>query len=348
MNTRYDLILRAARRQPVERTPVWLMRQAGRYMPEFRAIRQEYDFLRLCKTPEKMVEVSLLPVHQLDIDGAIIFFDLLLPAEAMGSHLEYCKGEGPVIHNPLRQASDIHQLRHPDPTEANPALGQAIQWLKRELNGTIPVLGFTGAPWTMAAYMIEGGGSSHYTHIKRLMYQEPELFQHLLDHIRDVMVDYLCYQIESGAEMVQLFDTWVGHLSLADYRHFALPHTQQVIQMVKHRCPQALVVLYVNTCSHLLPALAESGADVLSVDWRVDLPAVWHQVGHKMALQGHLDPTLLFGSQSMVEAATHQLLESFPAPTGHIFNLGHGILPETPVTNVQAVVRTVQQFRRKT
>lgn len=346
MNNRYNLILRAARREPVERTPVWLMRQAGRYQPEFRAIRQKYDFLTLCKTPEKMVEVSLLPVQQLDIDGAIIFFDLLLPCEAMGSHLEYLKGEGPVIHNPIRSAADVQQLGTPDPTEANPALGQAIQWLKRELAGSIPVLGFTGAPWTMAAYMIEGGGSSHYTHIKRMMYQEPVLFDQLQQRISTVLVDYLCYQIESGAELVQLFDTWVGHLSLADYRRFALPYTQQVIAAVKQRCPQAAMVLYVNTCSHLLSAMVESGADVLSLDWRVDLAAAWQQVGHRVALQGNLDPTLLFAPKTTVEAAAQALLAAFPAPTGHIFNLGHGILPETPVENVQALVRTVQQYRR--
>ena len=338
------LILRAARKQPVPRPPVWLMRQAGRYMPEFRAVRAQVDFLTLCDTAERVVEVSLQPVHQLGVDGAIIFSDLLIPARDMGSDLEYVKGEGPVIHNPIRNERDILALRRPDPSAASPALAKAIQLLKREVEPRIPVLGFTGAPWTTAAYMIEGGGSRNYIEIKSMMYQAPALFERLLTHIAAVLVDYLAYQANAGARMVQIFDSWAGALSESDYRRYALPATQRVIADFKQLYPQVPVILYVGNSGHFLQATAESGADVLSLDWRVDLNHAAETVGDRVALQGNLDPVRLFSSREDVAFQVRDLINHFSWKTGHIFNLGHGILPGTPVENVKCLVDTVKSY----
>jgi len=338
------LIVQAAKKQPVSRRPVWLMRQAGRYMPEFRAIRAKVDFLTLCDTPELVVEVSMQPVDQLGIDGAIIFSDLLIPARDMGSDLEYVKGEGPLIHNPIRHADDLKNLKDPDPAEASPSLGQAIGWLKKEVEPRIPVLGFTGAPWTTAAYMIEGGGSRNYIHIKEMMYKAPQTFFALLDKITPVLIRYLAYQAEAGARLVQIFDSWAGALSEVEYRHYALPATQQVIAGFKKRHPEVPLVLYVGNSGHFLEATAESGADVLSLDWRVELNDAARRVGHKVGFQGNLDPVRLFSSADDVEAQVKALLEGFTWQTGHVFNLGHGILPGTPVENVKRLVETVKRY----
>lgn len=338
------LILQAAKKQPVSRPPVWLMRQAGRYMPEFRAIRAKVDFLTLCDTPDLVVEVSMQPVEQLGVDGAIIFSDLLIPARDMGSDLEYVKGSGPVIHNPIRHEDDFKKLRDPNPSEAAPALGQAISMLKKEVEPHIPVLGFTGAPWTTAAYMIEGGGSRNYIHIKSMMYKNPELFFALMDHITGVLIKYLSYQVVSGARLVQIFDSWAGAMSAADYRLYALPATQKVIQGFKKLHPDVPLTLYVGNSGHCLEATAESGADVLSLDWRVELNDAARRVGAKVAFQGNLDPVRLFSSADDVEAQTRAIIDGFDWKTGHIFNLGHGILPETPVENVKRLVDTVKSY----
>ncbi len=336
------LIVNAARKLQVPRRPVWLMRQAGRYMPEFRAIRAKHDFLTVCDTPELTVEVSMQPVDQLGIDGAIIFSDLLIPARDMGCDLEYVKGEGPVIHNPVRHADDVAKLRNPDPSEASPSLGKAISMLKHEVEPKIPVLGFTGAPWTTAAYMIEGGGSRNYIEIKQMMYKDPGLFDKLLDHIAGVLVNYLVYQAESGARLVQIFDSWAGALSEADYRRYALPATQKVIREFKSRQPEVPLILYVGNSGHFLEATAESGADVLSLDWRVDLAMAAAKVGDRVALQGNLDPVRLFSTADDVEQAALETMRLLDWKTGHIFNLGHGILPGTPVENVKRLVDTVK------
>ena len=340
------LILDAAQKKPVSRPPVWLMRQAGRYMPEFRAIRAKVDFLTLCDTPDLVVEVSMQPIDQLGVDGAIIFSDLLIPSRDMGSDLEYVKGEGPVIHNPIRHADDVKKLKRPDPSAASPSLGKAISLLKKEVEPRgIPVLGFTGAPWTTAAYMVEGGGSRNYIHMKTMMYKDPTLFAQLLDHIAEVLVDYLVYQVESGARLVQIFDSWAGALSLADYRRYALPSTQKVIREFKQRCPNTPLTLYVGNSGHLLEATAESGADILSLDWRVDLLEAIARVGDKVSLQGNLDPVRLFSTEEDVVEQVQHILDTCPWKTGHIFNLGHGILPLTPVNNVKRLVETVQAHR---
>lgn len=341
------LILDAALKKPVPRTPVWLMRQAGRYMPEFRAIRAEVDFLTLCDTPELVVEVSMQPVDQLGIDGAIIFSDLLIPARDMGCDLEYVKGSGPVIHNPIRHADDLKRLVIPEPEEASPSLGKAIAMLKKEVEPRIPVLGFTGAPWTTAAYMIEGGGSRNYIHIKEMMYKAPEIFEKLTQQLTETLVKYLVYQVKSGARLVQIFDSWAGALSEPEYRHYALPATQAVIQGFKAQCPDTPLTLYVGNSGHLLEATAESGADMLSLDWRVDLNDAIRRVGDKVSFQGNLDPVRLFSTADDVEAQVKHILDNMPWQTGHVFNLGHGILPETPVENVKRLVDTVQNYQHK-
>lgn len=338
------LIVQAAKKQPVSRRPVWLMRQAGRYMPEFRAIRAQVDFLTLCDTADLVVEVTLQPVDQLGIDGAIIFSDLLIPARDMGADLEYVKGEGPVIHNPIRHHDDLKSLKDPDPSEAAPALGQAISMLQKQLEPKIPVLGFTGAPWTTAAYMIEGGGSRNYIQIKEMMYKAPETFFALLDKIVPVLVRYLDYQVRAGVRMVQIFDSWAGNLSQSDYRHYALPATQAVVQGFKALHPDVPLILYVGNSGHILEATAESGADVLSLDWRVDLNDAARRVGDKVGFQGNLDPVRLFSSADDVEAQVKALLQDFDWKTGHVFNLGHGILPGTPVENVKRLVETVKRY----
>lgn len=338
------LILKAAKKQDVPRPPVWLMRQAGRYMPEFRAIRAKVDFLTLCDTPELVVEVSMQPVDQLAVDGAIIFSDLLVPSRDMGSDLEYIKGTGPVIHNPIRHIDDLKTLRDPDPSEASPSLGKAISMLKKEVEPRIPVLGFTGAPWTTAAYMIEGGGSRNYVHIKKMMYKAPEVFEPLMQHISKVLVRYLDYQVRSGARLVQIFDSWAGAMNRHDYRTYAHPYTQQVIAEFKKLHPETPLTLYVGNSEHLLDITAESGADVLSLDWRVELNDAAQRVGDKVAFQGNLDPVRLFSSIDDVEAQTRSIIDNFDWKTGHIFNLGHGILPETPVENVKRLVDTVKSY----
>lgn len=337
------LITDAAQGKPVKRTPVWLMRQAGRYQSEFREIRKKVDFLTLCDTPELVVEVSLLPIQQSGMDGAIIFSDLLVPSRDMGSDLEYIKGRGPVIHNPIRSFDDLKQLKRPDPSEASPSLGQAIRMLRKEVEPDIPVLGFTGAPWTTAAYMIEGGSSSQYMNIKKMMYANPELFHAIMEHITPVLADYLAYQAEAGVALVQLFDSWAGALSEADYRHYALPYTQKVISLFKERYPDVSVVLYVNNSHHFLEASAESGADVLSIDWRIPIDEAYRRVGDKVAFQGNFEPLKLFAPQEEIEKEIKAILNAFPAESGHIFNLGHGILPGTPVENVQFFVECVKK-----
>jgi uroporphyrinogen decarboxylase len=337
MNTPNFRLLQAALKQPVDRTPVWLMRQAGRYMPEFRAIRQKVDFLTLCNTPELVVEVSMQPVDQLGVDGAIIFSDLLIPCQAMGSDLAYVKGEGPVIYNPVRTAEDVAQLGSPDPAEASPSLGEAIRMLKREVEPKIPVLGFTGAPWTTAAYMIEGGGSSHYIRTKQMMWREPELFQTLLNKISEVLVRYLCYQIEAGVRLVQLFDTWAGGLMEADYRRYCLPMTQWVIAQVKAKHPDIPVVLYVNNSHHLLEATAESGADMLSVDWRVDLAEADARKALEATAKDKSPIAAFLVKQGMVTAAQLAAAQSieFGMPLVDVTSLDFNQMPVKLITHPQ-------------
>jgi uroporphyrinogen decarboxylase len=340
---RKALFLRACRCEPVERVPVWIMRQAGRYLPEYRAVRQKHNFLQVCRTPELAVEVSLQPYRILGVDAVIVFSDILIPAGAMGLPFKLTD-KGPLIESPLRTAAQIHELSMFDPEQETGFLMDAIRMLTRELGPQVPVLGFAAAPWTLACYMIEGHGKDGFPAAKTMLYSDPELFRSLLRRIARATAGYLRAQIGAGAAAVQLFDTWVGELTLDQYREFALPATQLLIEEIRAgeiRAGETPVILYTKASSHLLAAAAESGATVLSVDWRADLAMVREQIGPRIALQGNVDPCVLLGPQEGVRRAAVEAVEN-TGGMGHILNLGHGILQQTPVENARAFVEAGQ------
>lgn len=332
-------MVRAARGERVERTPVWMMRQAGRYLPEYRAVRAETDFLTLCKTPELAVEVSLQPYRILGVDAVIMFSDILIPVEGMGLEVRLTEQKGPELPSPVRTASDVARLAVPDPIEEFPFVYEILRTLRRELKGQVPLIGFAGAPWTLAAYMVEGGGSRNYAHIKRMMYSEPATLHELLDKIADTVILYLNAQIEAGAEIVQLFDSWAGELSPKDYETFALPYEQKIFQALWR--DKAPTILFINGCGTFLRQMSSSGADVLSVDWRVDLQEARSVVGDKLTLQGNLDPCVLLSTPEIVREKTLEVLKRGGGER-HILNLGHGILPPTPVENARAFIETAK------
>ena len=333
-----SLFLRACKCAPVERVPVWIMRQAGRYLPEYRAIRAKHNFLEVCTTPELAIEVSLQPYRILGVDAVIVFSDILIAAGAMGLPFEL-SDKGPVIEHPLRTAAQIRELSSFDPEQETGFLMQAIRGLVRELGPDVPVLGFAAAPWTLACYMIEGHGKDGFPAAKTMLYTDPGLLRELLERIARATARYLRAQIAAGAAAVQLFDTWVGELALDQYREFALPATQLLIEEL--RAGDTPVILYTKASSHLLTAAAESGANVLSVDWRVDLAEIREQIGPKIALQGNVDPCVLLGPEQGVREAARMAVES-TGGVGHILNLGHGILQQTPVENTRAFVQAGQ------
>ena len=338
---RKQLFLRACRSEPVERVPVWIMRQAGRYLPEYRAVREKHSFLEVCKTPDLAAEVSLQPFHRLGVDAIIVFSDILIVAEAMGLPLDV-PDSGPVLGNPVRDPSDIDHLRLFDPNDATRFLGDAIRAICRSAGPTIPVLGFAAAPWTLACYMVEGQTRGELIKIKQMLYTAPDLLRALLDKIARATAPYLRAQIEAGATAVQLFDTWAGELSQDEYDAFALPAKQRLIEEI--RKSGAPVILYSKGTSHLLSSLAKSGADVLSVDWRIPLDEARRVVGHRIALQGNVDPRILLTREEIAAGAARAAI-SQTGGRGHILNLGHGILPNTPVEIAQAFVRAGQEYR---
>jgi uroporphyrinogen decarboxylase len=310
--------LRACLRQPVDQTPVWFLRQAGRYMPEYQAVRRHHSLLEICKNPELAAEVTITAAEKLDVDAAIIFADLLLPLEGMGLDFELLAGEGPVIHQPVRTAAHF--------------------------NDRIGIVGFCGAPFTLASYMIEGGGSRNYIFTKTMMYREPSVWQLLLEKLAAVLEEYAAQQVEAGADVIQIFDSWAGALSPTDYRDFVLPVTTRLVRRV-----QALgvpVIYFGVDTATLLPAMRETGADVIGLDWRIPLDQGWSTLGRAVAVQGNLDPITLFASEDLLRQRVRQILEQAAGRPGHIFNLGHGIVPGTPVENVQRVVQYVREFSR--
>jgi uroporphyrinogen decarboxylase len=328
-----DRLLRACRRQQVDRTPVWMMRQAGRYLPEYREIRQKVSFLELCKNTDLAAEVSLQPYRILGVDAVIFFSDILIPVEAMGAGVSLTD-KGPEIEHPIRSKQDVEALSVPDPASKVPFVGAIIKKLRQELRGEVPLIGFAGAPWTLASYLIEGGGSKTFGEIKGLAYREPRILHALLDKLAQTTISYVLFQIESGVQVFQLFDTWAGELNPADYKEFALPYTSKIFDAIGSRVPR---ILYLNGCAALLESMAKSGADVLSIDWRIPLSDVRKRVGEKVALQGNLDPCVLFGSRDTIVAKTNDILQT-AGPVGHILNLGHGILPQTPVENARTFI----------
>jgi uroporphyrinogen decarboxylase len=332
--------LRACRRQQVDRTPVWFMRQAGRYMAEYRALRQTYTLLQLCRTPDLATEVTLQPVRRIDIDAAILFSDLLLPLEPMGIPFDFVKGEGPSIERPVRSAEDIDRVRTFEPRESLRFTLETIKQVKRELAGKVPLIGFAGAPFTLASYAIEGGHSNNFALTKGLMYGNPDAWHRLASKLACVATDYLIAQVEAGVDAVQLFDSWVGALGPEDYREFALPHSKRILDALKGRV--ATIHFGVATGS-ILHLMREAGGDVLGADWRIPLDEAWERIGPDRAIQGNLDPTLLLGPRERMLNGARDVLARAGRRPGHIFNLGHGILPSTPVENVQALARYVHQ-----
>jgi uroporphyrinogen decarboxylase len=337
--------LRACRRQPVDRTPVWFMRQAGRYMAEYRALRQKHTLLEICAQPELAAEVTLQPIKHLDVDAAIIFADLLPPLIPMGIDLEYAAGEGPVIHNPVRDAAAVERLRAYEPREHLAATFDAIRLVRRALPDSTSLIGFAGAPFTLASYMIEGGSSRNYLYTKQLMYGDPQIWDTLMSKLAEMTSRYLAAQIEAGADAVQIFDSWVGALSPRDYRRFVQPHVRQIVDRVK--ASGVPIILFGTGTAGILDQLAETGADVVGLDWRVGLNDGWDRVGRDKAIQGNLDPVLLFAPRDEIERQVRAILDEAAGRDGHIFNLGHGILPQTPVENVQFVTDLVHRLTER-
>ena len=321
------------------------MRQAGRYMSEYRSLRERYSLLDLCRTPDLATEVTLQPIRRLEVDAAILFSDLLLPLEPLGIRFDFVHGEGPAIENPLRSEADLAAIRPFEPREDLSYVLDAIRQIKHALGGRVPLIGFAGAPFTLASYAIEGGHSTSFAHTKALMYGHPAAWHRFCDTLADVIGDYLVAQVEAGVDVVQVFDSWVGALNSADYREFILPHSKRIFDRV---APTGVPTIHfgVGTAS-ILGDLRDAGGDVIGADWRTPLDEAWERVGSDRGIQGNLDPTLLLGPLDRIFAATDEVLERAGGRPGHIFNLGHGILPSTPVEHVQALARYVHQKTRQ-
>jgi uroporphyrinogen decarboxylase len=332
--------LRACRREPTPYTPIWLMRQAGRYMPEYRAVREKVAFLELCKNPQLSSEVMCTAVERLGVDAAIIFSDLLPILEPMGMDLEFSPGDGPQIHNPVRESVDVDRVVELESTEALHFVFETVAQTRRDLPEHIPLIGFAGAPFTLASYAIEGGASRNFLHTKTLMYREPAAWQELMERLSRSITRYLNAQIAAGAQAVQLFDSWVGCLSVTDYRRHVLPHVRTIARGL---APGAPLIHFATGNPALLAPMTESGGDVIGVDWRIDLAEAWRTVGYDRAVQGNLDPAVLLADRDSIAEQAHTILESVKGRVGHIFNLGHGVLPQTPPDNARALVDIVHE-----
>jgi uroporphyrinogen decarboxylase len=336
--------VRACKALPVDRTPVWFMRQAGRYMPEYRAVRKQHSLIEICKSPKLAAEVTITAAEFLKVDAAIIFADLLLPLEVMGLPFHFSAGEGPVIEKPVRTGDDIYRLR----TDSAGDLGyvaEAVSLVARHFGAKLPVIGFCGAPFTLASYMIEGGSSRHYIKTKSLMYSQPQAWDELQSKLVAVTSAYARTQVEAGADVIQVFDSWVGCLSVEDYRHYVLPRTTELVKTLK--ASGAPVIYFGTDTSTLLASMKQTGADVIGLDWRIPLDEGWKRLGNDVAVQGNLDPVLLFADWKQVKAGARRILDEAGGKPGHIFNLGHGILPETPVENVKGLAEYVQEQTTK-
>ncbi len=334
--------LRAVHLEKTDCTPVWFMRQAGRYLEEYRRIRERHGLLDMFKNPEIAAEVTLQPLKAFPLDAAIIFADILLPLEAMGIELEFVEGEGPVIHNPVRTGGDVDALRVPDPEEHFGFLLTSIRWVRAELDGKVPLIGFGGGPFTLGSYMIEGGASRNYVLTKRLMYEQPASWNLLMDKLAVMLASYLLAQARSGAEVLQLFDSWAGCLSPADYREYVLPHTRKIFDALRQA--GAPSIHFGTGTADLLPWMREAGGDVIGVDWRTNLDDAWNRIGTDVGIQGNLDPVTLMAPWPIVRQRAREVLDRAGGQPGHVFNLGHGILPATPVDNVRALVEFVHEY----
>ncbi|OGT97778.1 MAG: uroporphyrinogen decarboxylase [Geobacteraceae bacterium GWB2_52_12] len=340
MNLRF---LDACWGKPVDRTPVWLMRQAGRYLPEYMAVRSKCTFLELCKTPELAAEVTIQPVDILGVDAAILFSDILTPVEPMGMKLDFVPG--PVFENPIRSMADVEKLRIPQMEQDVPYVLETLKILRRELAGKVPLIGFGGAPFTLACYMVEGKGSKDFAQIKRMMYSAPEVYAALMEKITTMSIEYLNAQIKAGAQCIQIFDTWGGILSPADYAAYVLPYTTRLINALNRM--ETPVIHFVKGAGTMLDTVKLAGGDVMGLDWHVDLGKARDVLGPQMAVQGNLDPTVLYAPHAIIEKEVKRVLEENAGRPGHIFNLGHGILPTVPPENAKFMVECVHRLSQK-
>jgi len=340
-----DLFLRACRKEDIERTPIWIMRQAGRYLPEYRAVREKADFITMCKTPDLAAEVTVQPIDLIGVDAAILFSDILVIPEAMGMKFEMIESKGPVFHKPIKDESDINNLKIVDPSLDLKYVMDAISVTKKELFERVPLIGFSGSPWTLMAYMVEGSGSKAFSQVKSLIYNNPKLAHKLLSKISDAVSDYLSAKIESGVNAIQIFDTWGGLLTKEQYLEFSLKYIEQIIAKVKK--DDTPVIVFSKGVFHSLEEISNTGTDVIGLDWTMDLGTARGQVGDKVALQGNLDPTSLYADKEVIHSEAEKVLNSFGKGNGHIFNLGHGILPDVPPENAKALVSYVQEQSAK-
>lgn len=339
-----DTFLRACRGEKRDYTPIWIMRQAGRYLPEYQKVRSKVDFLTLCKTPELAAEVTIQPVEILKVDAAILFSDILIPLEPMGMNLEFLETKGPVIYNPVRTEKDILGLKKLRSEEDVPFVLDAIKILIKELN--VPLIGFSGAPFTLATYMIEGGSSKNFINTKRMMYGATDLFSMLMEKITDGVIDYLLAQIKAGVNAVQIFDSWAGILSPTDYARYVLRFVQEIVSTI-HKNSDVPVIYFAFNAGSMLRLIKQSGADVFGLDWRIDIGDAIDILGGDVSVQGNLDPCTLFGSRDVIKDRAKEILQKAKKAKGHIFNLGHGILPETPPENAIALVEYVHELSSK-
>jgi len=340
-----DTFLRACRGEAVDYTPVWIMRQAGRYLPEYQEVRRRVDFLTLCKTPELAAEVTLQPVDILGVDAAILFSDILIPVEAMGMKLRFLENKGPVLSRPVRKQRDLDHLVVMDPKKDVPFVLETIRILRRKLRRKIPLIGFSGAPFTLATYMIEGGSSKNFLNTKTVMFSAPGIFHSLMERITETTINYLAAQIKAGAHAIQIFDSWAGALAPNDYRLFSLPYVKRTISALK---PLGVPVIYfVNNCGGLLEMAGTSGADVIGIDWRVDIGKAITRLGRDVSIQGNLDPCALFSDRDTLKSKVADILKKGTRARGHIFNLGHGILPQTSPEMAKTLVNLVHDQSRR-
>lgn len=345
MNVKNDLFLRACKKEKVERTPIWLMRQAGRYMKEYRQLREKAgSFKNFYKNVDLSVEASILPRKILDIDAIIIFSDILTPLESLGMSFEFKEGEGPIFENPIRSKEDIERLK-PFNVDDVFYVGEIIKGVNQSLNREIPVIGFAGAPFTLAAYMIEGKGSKEFKKAKTFMYNHPQAFKQLLDKIADMLIQYLNFQIQSGADAVQIFDSWAGHLSPKDYKEFALPSIKKIIQNIKRDYQP--VIHFTKGVAGFIDFISDSQADVYSVDWMIDINDAKEKLYPKSAVQGNLDPIVLYGEKEVIKKEAEYILQSWGSDSGHIFNLGHGLMPDMDIEKVKYLVDIVKEISFK-
>jgi uroporphyrinogen decarboxylase len=336
------LLVRVLRREPVERTPVWFMRQAGRSLPEYRALRERHSFFELAGTPELCAEVTLQPVRRHGVDAAVLFADIVTPVLAMGLEVELVEGVGPVLERPVASAADVERLRVPDPELAFERVLEAIRIVRRELDPERALVGFCGGPFTVAGYLVEGRPSRDFVGTKTLMYREPAVWHALMDRLADAFAGYVRAQAAAGADAIQLFDSWAGVLSVADYEELVAPYSARVLSAV-----EAPTIHFGTGTTHLLPAMAAAGGDAIGLDWRVPLDQGWLAVGPQRAVQGNLDPAVLLGPWEKVEAAALDVLERAGGRSGHVFNLGHGVLPETSPANLSRLVQLVHETTAK-